>query len=114
MVWVYAEQDAGLLNELWADSAHLSDETLSVLLSIARTAVEAYAPALAFPEDAPPTYRVAQILQARHVWATASSGGEGSFGPDGYMLTASSWPLVMAARDLVRPKRHPFLSIRGA
>ena len=101
----------------WVDSAALRAEwwdapdqaELDALLGVAHEVCLAYAPALAEGEPVPKAWAMAQKLQAKHLYARDKSGNKESVGPDGY--TVSTFPLVLEARTLLRPKRSPFAGL---
>lgn len=81
---------------------------LPALLGVAHEVMEAYAPAV---QGAPPErYKMAQVLYTQHLWARKQSGDTDSSGVDG--LAISTYPLVMEARSLVRPRRSQFGGLR--
>jgi hypothetical protein len=90
------------------------DATLSELLSAAKTAVLAYAPAFEGlevvdgyivndPDAVPDAYRIAQLMQARNIWNSSKASPAGSFDNGEYGLT--SFPLDWQVRQLLRPKQ---------
>lgn len=103
--------DTAALDETWFD--HPDEPELSKLLRIAQGAVLAYAPnPLPSPMDQAKqdAYGMAQELHAKHLYARGKAGNGDSVGPDGYQV--STYPLVMEARSLVRPKGNPFKGVR--
>jgi len=86
----------------WPDAPD-NDVWLWTVLAVARTAVEAFAPALAGDPLPPLHYRQGQMMQARNVWNAAkvdpSSGGlgEGEF-------VMRPFPLDWMVRQVLRPK----------
>lgn len=103
--------DPSFVEEIWAESAEIEPAMLQAVLDAANAACTAWAPAL--PEQpVPDAWRVAEIYQARHIWATFQGSNQGEVGPDGFVITASTWPLVLAARDLLRPKTQPLSRLR--
>lgn len=101
--------DLDFVSSLWADAADIEKDTLDVLLETACIVCEAYAPPLG---DAPIPYNylVAEIMQARHIWGQMRGGNQNAFGPDGFEIQV--YPLVFAARDLLRPKTSPLGRLR--
>lgn len=94
--------------ELWFDAP--DGPELVDLLTVAYEVCEAFAPAIppepdGTPGQVPKRYERAQLLQAKHVWARSKAGNQDSIGPDGYQV--STFPLVLEARSLLRPKRSP-------
>lgn len=82
----------------WADAPE-HDIVLFELLNSARTACQAFAPAV---ETIPPDYRKAQLLQARGVWAASSATGGDRIGDDEHGVTV--FPLDWNVKQLLRPK----------
>lgn len=101
--------DKDFIFSLWADAADIEPNTLDVLLETANVVCTAYAPPLT-GEVIPSNYLVAEIMQARHVWGQLRGGNQNSYGPDGYEIQV--YPLVFAARDLLRPKTSPLSRLR--
>ena len=101
--WVDTED----ITERWLDAPE--EPELSELLEIAHDVCSAYAPAR-LPSPVPARYGKAQLLQAQHIYARAKSGNGDSMGPDGYQV--STYPLVLEARSLLRPKRSPLAGLR--
>ena len=101
----------------WVDPATLPDEwmdapdepELSNLLKAAFEVCSAYAPSLAEGETVPDSYVLAQKLQTKHLYARSKAGNQDSIGPDGYAI--STFPLVLEARNLLRPKRSPLAGL---
>lgn len=104
--WIDTETDD--LIEHWPD-VPLDGPELELLLAAAHEAALAYAPAL--PEGAPPpaSWKLAQIMLAKHLQARKRAGEASSFGPDG--LAVQTYPLVLEARSLLRPKRSPLAGL---
>lgn len=87
----------------WFDAP--DEPELSELLGVAWEVCAAYAPTPE-PVPVPKAYGMAQVLQAKHLFARGKSGNRDTVGPDGY--TVSTFPLVLEARTLLRPRRSPF------
>lgn len=97
--------DPAMILDTWADAP--DDPELTAILTAAHEQCAAYFPG--DPDTAPVTesMRLAQLLQAQHLWARKQSGNRDTLGPDGYMV--QTWPLVMESRQLLRPKHgNPF------
>jgi hypothetical protein len=90
------------VKEEWWDSPDLPQ--LERLLKTAHEQCLAYAPTP--PEVIPESWKQAQILWTKHLYARDKSGNGGTVGPDGF--TVSTFPLVLEARSLLRPKTSPF------
>jgi hypothetical protein len=101
--WVQTED----ITDRWLDAPE--DPELSELLEIAHDTCTAYAPALPAGTEVPAGWGKAQLLQAQHIYARAKSGNGDSMGPDGFQI--STYPLVLEARSLLRPKRSPFAGL---
>lgn len=88
----------------WLDGP--SDDTLrDHLLQVAHQKVMDWEPAPK-PERAA-SYKYAQVLLVKHLWARKQAGDGVGFGADGYMV--QTYPLVREARDAVRPS--PFAGL---
>lgn len=86
----------------WMD-APSDDVMLYTMLDGARTAVTAYAPAIATGAPVPLPFRQAQLMQARAVWNATKTNDQGEIGPDGQAVRV--YPLDKNIRQLLRPKR---------
>lgn len=85
----------------WVD-APLDDRALHEVLSVAKEAVLAFAPAVD-PEERPPTnYVRAQLLQARNTWNASKVDPSGQLG-DGTFATRP-FPLDWQIKQLLRPR----------
>lgn len=101
----------------WVDSTALAAEwwdapqepELSALLQTSYDVCLAYAPALAEGAPVPSAWKLAQKLQAKHLYARDKSGNKESIGPDGYAV--STFPLVLEARQLLRPRVSPWSQV---
>lgn len=113
--WVTLDEAAGL----WEDVEDLEQAAqLKVLSAAHETAVDYLRDADGTytdpreedpPREVPERWKVAQVMLARHVWARMRTGNSDSIGPDGYQL--STYPLVLEARSLLRPKRSPLAGL---
>lgn len=100
----------------WVDSVQLAAEwfdapeepELGRLLTAAYEVCLSYAPD-PVPVPLPGTYALAQTMQVKHLFARSKAGNQDSIGPDGY--TVSTFPLVLEARNLIRPRRNPFAGL---
>lgn len=99
-----------LIFEIWPDAEELPLTVLDVYMSTANSLCVAYAPALPELAEIPNAYKLAEIYQARHIWSQARGGNREEFGPDGQVLPV--YPLVFAARDLLRPKTNPLSRLK--
>lgn len=90
----------------WSDAP--VQATLVQLLAVAHEQLEAYAPKPVL--DPPPeSYKLAQLLLTQHLWARKRSGDGDTYGPDGFQF--STYPLVMEARGLIRPRTSPLAGL---
>ena len=81
------------------------DDSLESLLSVAKEAVIAYAPAVEEElTTIPDGYRLAQLMQARNVWNSQKVSTTDNFDGGQYGITAS-YPLDWQVRQLIRPKQ---------
>jgi hypothetical protein len=93
---------------LWPDADLVDPAALETLLSVAHETCAAYAPAIPANEDGTPgevpeRYRMAQILQARAVWAMQRQSPGETFNGDGFSVAV--YPLDARIRAMLRPKR---------
>jgi hypothetical protein len=98
----------------WPDSVLMEPEQLASLLTVAWETCSAYAPAVPSLEDGTPgvppeRYVMAQILQARAVWAMQRQSPGETFNGDGFSVAV--YPLDARIRAMLRPKR-PFGGLR--
>ena len=103
--WVDTEQLAADGELEWLDAPE--EPELSKLLHVAFEVCSAYAPAVEGP--VPVSWAEAQMLQAKHVYARSRSGNGDSMGAEGFSI--STFPLVLEARSLLRPKRSPLAGL---
>lgn len=101
---IFATTDS-FITQIWADSEYMESHILESYLEAANTVCSAFAPSLAEGATIPEAWKIAEILQAKHIWSRARSGNRDSIGADGYEI--STYPLVLEARGLIRPKRSP-------
>ena len=110
--WV--DLDSMEIETLWGQAAQLDQDDLELYLQSSYEACEPYAPAPKQDADGQPiiphSWRLAQIMHAKHLAARFRTGNKDSIGPDGY--TISTYPLVLEARSLLRPKRPAFKGLR--
>jgi hypothetical protein len=89
---------------MWVNGAPESDGDLFRLLVVARTQVEAFAPALAVGATVPEHYRLGQSMQARNIWNAATvspSTGDMEMGGMSFVVHPLDWTV----KQLLRPKR---------
>jgi hypothetical protein len=105
--------DVDVVKRVWPESNDIWPTDLTRLLYTASSLCEAYAPAhpdSTVTEQIPELWQMAVIFQARHTWGQMSGGHREEYGPDGMVIP--SYPLVFAARDLLRPKSSPLKRLR--
>lgn len=100
MAWVAVAPDVA--KEHWPDAVNLDADVLTRLLEAAHEQCVEFAPVLA-EEDTPPTrYVLANILQARELYAAAQRGEQDVIGVGDYAIRAR--PLTAAVKQLLRPQ----------
>lgn len=97
--------DLTFVESVWADAEDIHPVTLESLFIAAHEVCIAYAPALADGVAVPERYRLAEIMQARHIWTQFSGGNREEYGADGFAVT--TYPLIFAAQQLLRPRVLP-------
>ena len=102
--WVETEA----LDTLWPQSAQLDEDDIELFLQSAYEACQPWAPAVT--GAVPHSFKLAQVMHAKHLSARFRTGNKDTIGPDGY--TISTYPLVLESRQLLRPKRPAFKRIR--
>jgi hypothetical protein len=98
---------------IWPEAAELDPAVYARLMATSNSLCWAYAPSTpdgTYPNDVPETWKLAEIFQARHLWSQASGGNRQEFGADG--MAIPTYPLVFAARDLLRPASSPLGRLR--
>lgn len=93
----------------WEDAEHIGDDLLAQLVSAARDAVTAYAPALRPftpteeqpDQPIPDRYRLAQLVQVRNLWSAVDVKPSGDLG--GETFTYQPRPLDWHVKALLRP-----------
>jgi hypothetical protein len=102
--------DTDELLEFWADAPdYVPGGVLATLLDAAHEVLEAYAPKPVL-DPAPARYTLAQILLTQHLWARKQAGDGQGFGAGEFQM--STYPLVLEARSLMRPRTSPFAGLR--
>ena len=91
----------------WADAPE--DAQLTRLLGVAHEVLTEYVGSAQLLDPAPDRYGLAQVMLTQHLWARKRGGDGDNFGPDGFQF--STYPLVMEARGLMKPKRSPLLGL---
>lgn len=92
----------------WADAPE--DAQLTGLLAVAHELLTEYVGQESLLDPPPERYKLAQVMLCQHLWARKRGGDGDSFGPEGFQF--STYPLVMEARGLMKPKRSPFAGLR--
>jgi hypothetical protein len=100
--------DPDAVPALWPDADLVEPEALETLLKVAHETCSEYAPAIPANEDGTPgpvpdRYVMAQILQARAVWAMQRQSPGETFNGDGFSVAV--YPLDARIRAMLRPKR---------
>lgn len=85
---------------LWPDAPR-TEVVLGAVLSAAHDIVAAYAPALADGAPIPDAYQLAEVLQARSLWAATSRDGDVIGFDDGAAVRVR--PIDPAVKALLRP-----------
>jgi hypothetical protein len=106
--WNYPIDNNSYIAAMWPDSEYIDSNTLTNIFEAANSVCAAFAPS-GLDGSILPAFKLAEILQAKHIWARLKSGNRESIGPDGYEI--STYPLVLEARGLLRPKRSPLKGI---
>lgn len=110
MVTWYSATDSPAQTRLgaaWPDAPIHNVELCDMLLDTAREQVLAYAPTPAplvegepVP-DPPARYVLAQLQQARNLWNSGRTTGEGEVGADGFVFRP--YPLDKTIKQIIRP-----------
>lgn len=100
MVW--AELADARAPGRWPDAATIDDQVLTDLLAVALEQCEAFLPEFGTPAptEATPSRVLAQVLQARDIWAASRREGD-VIGFDAYAVKVR--PLSSQVRALLRP-----------
>jgi len=91
----------------WADAPE--DAALVKLLAAAHELLVEYIGADQVLDPAPGRYELAQLYLTQHLWARKQLGDGDTMGGEGFAF--STYPLVMEARGLVRPKTSPLAKL---
>jgi hypothetical protein len=101
--------DTDEILDYWSDAPdYVPGGVLATLLDTAHELLAGYAGATLI-DPAPARYTFAQILLTQHLWARKQAGDGNGFGAEGF--TMSTYPLVLEARGLMRPKTSPFAGL---
>lgn len=106
--------DPDRLSDHWPDSDLAAPELVTELLLAAHETCSEYAPAIPPNEDGTPgpvpvRYSIAQILQARAIWAMQRQSPGETFNGEGFSVAV--YPLDARIRAMLRPRR-PFGGLR--
>lgn len=85
----------------WADAVAIPDATLDELLEAAFEQCVEYAPTNS--EPIPVSFMIANVYQAREIYAAAQRGEQDVIGFGDYAIRAR--PLTAAVKQLLRPQR---------
>jgi hypothetical protein len=102
--------DRAFVEEVWPEAAEIEPDVYLTLMLTANALCVAYAPVLAEGATVSDSWKLAEIFQARHTWSQFNGGNRDEIGADGYAVPV--YPLVFAARDLLRPKTSPLSRVR--
>jgi len=105
--------DPEALDTLWPQSTQLEAADLVTFLTAGYLACAAYAPPAPLVDGvptAPESWKLAQVMHAKHLNSRFRTGNQDTLNADGY--TISTYPLVLEARSLLRPKRPAFKGLR--
>lgn len=108
MYWNFGNNE--FVFTIWSDAEHIDQNVFNMLMSTSNALCSAYAPALPEGAEVPDEWKLAEIFQARDTWSKFNGGNSEQFGPDGMSIPV--YPLVFAARDLLRPKTNPLSRLR--
>jgi hypothetical protein len=87
----------------WADAPE--DATLVKLLGAAHELLVEYVGEAQLLDPPPVRYELAQLYMTQHLWARKQLGDGDTMGGEGFAF--STYPLVMEARGLMKPKTSP-------
>ncbi|MBD8077693.1 hypothetical protein [Cellulosimicrobium arenosum] len=86
----------------WSDAQAMPDDELTGYLQTAYEQCVEFAPAVV-GTVIPARLVQAQVMQARAVWRSLTSGDQDTQGPDGYTVTV--FPMDWTVKALLRPER---------
>jgi hypothetical protein len=99
--------DTDEVAEDWTDSPPAAQ--LTRLLAVAHELLVEYVGPANVLDPPPERYGLAQVMLTQHLWARKRGGDGDTFGPDGFQF--STYPLVMEARGLMKPKTSPLAGL---
>lgn len=103
--------DKELVEQVWSEARGIHPDVYLMLMQAAHEVCVAYAPVpSSYSAPVSQRYKLAEIEQAKHLWGQLSGGNREEIGADGYSIPV--YPLVFAARDLLRPKTSPLSRLR--
>lgn len=97
MAWA----DKTLARAIWPDATNLTDEVLDDFLEAAYEQCVDFAPAHTDP--VPMRYQLANVYQAREVWAASLRDSQDVIGVGDYAIRAR--PLTGTVKQLLRPQK---------
>ncbi|SDO77650.1 hypothetical protein SAMN04487848_2055 [Microbacterium sp. ru370.1] len=90
------------LRAAWKDAPIENLEVLDMILDTAKAQVIAYAPELPSDDEYPSRYVLAQLMQARTLWAAGQVTSAGTVGEGEYVFTPR--PMDKTVRTIIRPE----------
>ena len=96
MAWATRDE----ARRFWADAQRIDDADLDVLLDVAHEQCVAYAPSVV--EPVPVSFMLANIYQAREVWAAGNRESQDVIGFGDFAIRAR--PLTASVKALLRPE----------
>lgn len=99
--------DTDEVAEDWTDAPEVGQ--LTRLLGVAHEVLVDYVGTANVLDPPPERYAMAQVMLTQHLWARKRGGDGDTFGPDGFQF--STYPLVMEARGLMKPKQAPWAGL---
>jgi hypothetical protein len=96
--------------DLWPDAPGEDLDNLAELANLMGTAHEFLKGKGPNLEPPPESYKSAQILYMKHLWARGTAGNGDTMGPDGYQV--STFPMVLEAIGLMKLHRRRVRGLR--
>lgn len=100
--------DTDEVAEDWSDAPEVGP--LTRLLAVAHETLVEYVGKDNVLDPPPERYALAQVMLCQHLAARKRGGDGDTFGPEGFSF--STYPLVMEARGLMKPKQAPWAGLR--
>lgn len=109
MAWPFVSVDSPLIPSFWPDYP-ADEDALQAVLEAAYGQCEAFAPVAEDGYSVPGStdaarFMQAQIMQARALYRSATSGGGDQVGAEGFTVTV--FPMDWTVKALLRPARRP-------